>query len=132
RWIETEFRADLAGHARVAAVPDPGLWRGEIEIDGRRHRVALPLALFGGVPASQIAPQQAPETPGTITAPVSGSLMRWLVPEGHVVNAGEAVAVMEAMKMETRIEAPLDGRLSQLANEGDTLAFGAPLARIIV
>ena len=129
RWIETEFRAELAGHARVTPAPEPGLWRGEIEIDGRRHRVALPLALFGAAPAPQSAATE-PEAPGTVSAPVSGTLTRWLLPDGQEVAAGEAIAVMEAMKMETRIEAPSAGRLHHIVAEGTPLAFGAALAQI--
>ncbi|MFO4987325.1 acetyl-CoA carboxylase biotin carboxyl carrier protein subunit [Salmonella enterica subsp. enterica serovar 1,4,[5],12:i:-] len=40
------------------------------------------------------------------------------------------IAVMEAMKMETRVEAPRAGRLRQLAAAGKPIGFGAPLARI--
>ena len=37
---------------------------------------------------------------------------------------------MEAMKMETRVEAPRAGRLRHLAEAGKPVGFGAPLARI--
>ena len=129
RWIETEFRTELPGHTRVAPPVDASLWRGEIEIDGRRHRVALPLALFGAAPRPE--PTAPTEAPGTLPAPIAGTLTRWLVPDGAEVAAGEAIAVMEAMKMETRIEAPEAGQLHHIAPEGAALAYGAPFGRIV-
>ena len=66
----------------------------------------------------------------TITAPVSGTLSRWLLPEGQQVAPDDTIAVMEAMKMETRIEATQAGRLTHLIAEGNAVAFGTPLARI--
>ena len=68
--------------------------------------------------------------PGDVTAPVAGTLSLWQVEDGATVEAGQVIAVIEAMKMETRIEAPRAGRLTRLAAEGETLAHAAPVARI--
>ena len=132
RWIETAFAADLPGQARVSPEAGPEMWRGEIEIDGRRHRVALPLALFaGGAAPAASAPVSGPDSgPDLVTAPISGRLTRWLLPEGAEVAKGAALAVMEAMKMETRIEAPMPGRLTRLVEDGASLQQGAALARL--
>ena len=65
-----------------------------------------------------------------MTAPVPGTLTAWQVDDGATVEPGQVIAVMEAMKMETRVEAHRTGRISQIAASGDVLAFGAPLARI--
>ena len=99
-----------------------------IEIDGRRHDLALPQGvLAAGAPA---APQEAVADPGCIGASVAGTLSLWQAADGAQVQAGEVIAVIEAMKMETSIEAPHAGRLTRLAAAGATLAHGAPLARI--
>jgi acetyl-CoA/propionyl-CoA carboxylase biotin carboxyl carrier protein len=65
-----------------------------------------------------------------VTAPVPGTLTAWQVPDGAQVEAGQVIAVIEAMKMETRIEAHRAGRIARAASPGDILAFGAVLARI--
>ena len=80
--------------------------------------------------AAPAAPQEAVADPGCIGAPVAGTLSLWQAADGAQVQAGEVIAVIEAMKMETSIEAPHAGRLTRLAAEGATLAHGAPLARI--
>ena len=54
----------------------------------------------------------------------------WQAEEGAQVEPGQVIAVIEAMKMETRVEAHRAGKLSRIAAQGDTLGFDAPLARI--
>ncbi len=53
-----------------------------------------------------------------------------LVADGAQVAAGDAVALIEAMKMETRIPAPKAGRIRIEAEAGTTVGLGAKLATI--
>ncbi|AMX98924.1 acetyl-CoA carboxylase biotin carboxyl carrier protein subunit [Mesorhizobium ciceri] len=46
-----------------------------------------------------------------IRAPIPGTLQKWLIEDGTQVADGEAVAVIEAMKMETRVSGPRPGRV---------------------
>jgi acetyl-CoA/propionyl-CoA carboxylase biotin carboxyl carrier protein len=116
-WIETEFRG-VEPSPRV----DPagsGLIRSFIEIDGKRHDIGLPAALFSGLGAApQLVQQAAPSvSDGGVTAPIPGTLQQWLVDDGAEVAEGDAVAIIEAMKMETRILAPKAGALVSLGAE---------------
>jgi len=52
--------------------------------------------------------------PGQIAAPFSG-VVTLKVAEGAIVEAGESVATIEAMKMEAAITAPIAGRVSRVA-----------------
>ena len=135
RWIETDFAETLAQtvkpHARVTPANATALLRVVIEIDGKRHELGLPATMMAaapGTPAPAEAASEADET--TVTAPVPGTLAAWQVQDGATVDAGQVIAVMEAMKMETRVEAHKAGRLQHSAKAGDVLAFGASLARI--
>ncbi|MDQ7777636.1 acetyl/propionyl/methylcrotonyl-CoA carboxylase subunit alpha [Paracoccus aminovorans] len=135
RWIETDFAAALAEavapHARVAPAPAAPLLRVAIEIDGKRHELGLPGNLLAQMPQGRATPQAAPEVDeALLTAPVPGTLTLWQVADGAAVEPGQVVAVIEAMKMETRVAAHRAGRLKRLADEGASLAFGAALARI--
>ncbi len=65
-----------------------------------------------------------------MAAPITGTLLAWKAEEGAEVGAGDVIAVMEAMKMETRIVAPVAGILRRLRAAGEGLEAGAPLARI--
>lgn len=137
RWIETDFAEKLAEavapHARVTPASGPALLRLPIEIDGKRHEIGLPAAFLSALPAggSEASAPAAPEADeATLTAPISGTLTMWQMEDGAEVTAGNVIAVMEAMKMETRIEAHRAGRLVHQAEVGQALDFAAPLARI--
>lgn len=128
-WIETEFRG-IDPAPRVEAA-DATLVRSFIEIDGKRHRIALPAQFFSGLasaPAAQATWEEAAD--GCVTAPMAGTLLSWLIADGAEVAEGEAVAIMEAMKMETRIRAPRAGRIRFAQQPGTSLGAGAELARI--
>ncbi|MEH0296185.1 biotin carboxylase N-terminal domain-containing protein [Agrobacterium sp. CCNWLW71] len=132
-WIETEFRG-IEPAARVDAV-ERGILRSFIEIDGKRHTLGLPTALFSGLAAGPQGSQAASGVSvaeGAVTAPIHGTLQQWLVEDGAEVAQGEAVALVEAMKMETRVLAPKSGRIRILvsAELGKTVGLGAHLATI--
>ncbi|GAA4878656.1 acetyl/propionyl/methylcrotonyl-CoA carboxylase subunit alpha [Kitasatospora terrestris] len=75
-------------------------------------------------PAEQLAP-------GTLVAPMPGTVVRVAAKPGDTVTAGQPLLWLEAMKMEHRITAPADGLLTALhANPGDQVAPGTALAVI--
>ena len=60
-----------------------------------------------------------------------GTVLKWLVEEGAEVKRGEALVEIETDKANMTYEADTDGTLIEiLAQEGDTLAIGEPIARI--
>ena len=68
---------------------------------------------------------------GRLTAPMPGKLVSFAVKAGDTVTKGQALAVMEAMKMEHTIAAPADGVVQELLYApGDQVAEGAELIRI--
>ena len=68
---------------------------------------------------------------GNLTAPMPGKLLSFAVAVGDKVTAGQALAVMEAMKMEHTVAAPADGTVAELLYApGDQVAEGVPLLRL--
>jgi acetyl-CoA/propionyl-CoA carboxylase biotin carboxyl carrier protein len=136
RWIETDFANTLAAAARVEPVPDPGLLRTALEIDGRRVTLGLPMALMRGLqalPAGEGPLQPAPAAAAAqdlVPSPISGTLQTWKVADGAVVQQGDLIAVMEAMKMEMPVTAPRSGRIALIAAAGSLQTSGAGIARI--
>ena len=60
-----------------------------------------------------------------IVAPMPGKVVRLLVTQGDDVEAGQGVAVVEAMKMENELTAKRDGRVTQiLVAEGESVEAG--------
>ncbi|MDT7551882.1 MAG: propionyl-CoA carboxylase alpha chain [Pseudonocardiales bacterium] len=70
---------------------------------------------------------------GSLLAPMPGSVVRVAAQLGATVTAGQALVVLEAMKMEHTVAAPLDGVLTALhVGPGDQVESGQPLAVVEV
>lgn len=54
-------------------------------------------------------------TAGELTAPMPGQIRAVNVSEGETVTKGQTLLILEAMKMEIRIQAPVDGVVKLLA-----------------
>ena len=136
RWIETAFANDLAAAVRAAPQPDASLLRCAIEIDGRRMQLGLPVALLQGLAgasgaASAATPAEAEADAASVAAPIAGNLHAWKVQDGAAVQAGDVIAIMEAMKMEMQVTAHRAGRIALQAAAGSHQAAGACIARIV-
>lgn len=68
---------------------------------------------------------------GRLTAPMPGKVVSFAVKAGDKVTKGQALAVMEAMKMEHTIAAPADGVVAELLYApGDQVTEGAELLKL--
>jgi propionyl-CoA carboxylase alpha chain len=65
---------------------------------------------------------------GSLLAPMPGTVIGVPVEEGAEVTAGQPVLVLEAMKMQHTISAPVDGVVSDLVAVGEQVAAGDVLA----
>ena len=144
RWIETEFVNDIPPYAGVVA--DAPAEAGErqsmvVEVGGKRLEVVLPAGLsFGG--GAGATRKKAPKRSGggkadavtsgdSLVAPMQGTIVKIAVEEGQVVEVGELVVVLEAMKMEQPINAHRAGTITGLsAAVGETVTNGAVIAQI--
>lgn len=128
-WIEQEF-AGIPPAPRTEPA-DAEYVRGFIEIDGKRHTLAIPASFLTLAPASsmKVTGLSVAES-NALRAPIAGVLRQWLVDDGAEVAKGDPVAVIEAMKMETRIIAERSGRISLLAEVGAFVEPDADLAMI--
>ena len=84
-------------------------------------------------PAAKQAPAAAPAAgDGTpMTAPMPGMIVSVEKKVGETVNKGETVIVLEAMKMENALPAPVSGTVRAIScTQGDSVAKGATLCVI--
>ncbi|MCY7315614.1 MAG: 3-methylcrotonyl-CoA carboxylase [Rubrivivax sp.] len=99
---------------------------------GDRYAVFAPqgsalLARFDPIAHAGDSAQEA----GRLTAPMPGKVVSFLVRAGDRVQRGQALAVMEAMKMEHTISAPHDGVIEELLyGVGDQVPEGGALLRL--
>ena len=72
-----------------------------------------------------------PNNPALMTAFIPGTVQKIFVKEGQKVAAGTRLLILEAMKMQNRIQAPFDGVVKKIyANEGQNVAKNASLIEI--
>ena len=90
---------------------------------GATQIIAVDLLLHAG---------EAPAEVGRLTAPMPGKVVSFAVKAGDIVKRGQALAVMDAMKMEHTIAAPIDGVVEELLYApGDQVVEGAELLKLV-
>ena len=137
QWIEQRLMPRLELQPRSAAGNGGELRRVAIELDGRRVMLGLPSDLLRGASAdARTAADPAegvPQTPAddrSVASPVPGMVASWLVADGASVDEGDDIAVIDAMKMETRVAAHRAGVIQHLVSEGDSVPAEQPIARV--
>jgi len=82
-------------------------------------------------PAAPAAPKAAPAGAGTVIAPMPGNVWKILVNVGDQVKEGDALLILEAMKMENEIAAPCAGTVKEIpVQEGQAVSKDAVLVVI--
>ncbi len=112
-----------------------------IRVDGRLEEIQL-FPKKEAIPAGGRATSSAPTVeeggipkasePGDVTPPMPGKVAKILVEEGQPVEQGQTVAIVEAMKMENEIHAPIDGIVKKIfAKVGDQVNPDEAILRIV-
>jgi 3-methylcrotonyl-CoA carboxylase alpha subunit len=111
-------------YAGRATLRDGGV---DVELDGATYRFTLGEApQLGGVTHRRGAAAK-----GTVTSPMPGKIVKVQVRAGDEVAERDLLVVLEAMKMEHRIEAPHAGTVKRIdVAPGELVAGGAALVEI--
>jgi acetyl-CoA/propionyl-CoA carboxylase biotin carboxyl carrier protein len=135
-------RATATATGAEGESPTPTVQRDvDVEVDGRRYQVKLwvpdvgPLAAPAGSPAASRPSRPRPSSAaagagggagsGQVTVPMQGTIVKVLVSVGDTVEAGQAVTVLEAMKMENNITAETGGTVTEIrVKPGDSVGAG--------
>ena len=110
----------------------------DVEVNGKKFSVALyvpesQLAPVAGGPAAKPRPKRGGSSAGgggaagsgKIAVPMQGTIVKINVEVGQTVAAGDAVVVLEAMKMENNVAADIDGTVTAVNVEaGQSVAAG--------
>jgi propionyl-CoA carboxylase alpha chain len=129
-WRFRSIRASgtCNGRAFVAQIERQGLWLA-VSHNGRRidAQVMSPRA----ADLLRVMPFKAPaDMSRFLLSPMPGLLVNIAVKPGQPVQAGERLAVIEAMKMENILTAAQDGTVAEvLANQGESLSVDQPILR---
>jgi acetyl-CoA/propionyl-CoA carboxylase biotin carboxyl carrier protein len=128
REWSASVRTDADGAARIAldgverryavAVGDEAIW-----VARNGHHLEL---------RTERAARRAIAVPGTLEAPMPGTVLLVNVADGDAVAAGDVVLVLESMKMELAIAAPYAGTVAGLElRPGAVVKRGQPLVTVV-
>ena len=116
--MENSITSDAAGYVKQILV-----------VAGENVATDTVLIELGDAPVKQAAPAAPKAVAGNkVVAPLPGRVISLKVKEGDAVNAGDEIAILEAMKMENSITSDYSGTVLQVAvAEGDNVATDAVL-----
>ena len=146
KFVEEEMRFAKATPGATPTLPEDEELEERsmtVEVGGKRFVVRFwaPVVATPATGGARPAPRRRPPKldrsgtsaggAGVVTAPMQGTIVKVYVPAGTPVESGDPLCVLEAMKMENEIKAPVSGELVDLRIQpGDSVAAGAVLAVI--
>jgi acetyl-CoA/propionyl-CoA carboxylase biotin carboxyl carrier protein len=154
KWVEEKLDlSDVAAPAPVAPPTEEGEAPKvrkdvDVEVNGKRFSVSMwvddqpvvATAAGGGggaargarpKPAASSAASGGAAGAGHVTVPMQGTIVKVLVAVGDAVEIGQAVAVLEAMKMENQINAEKAGTIKEIkVTAGQSVGAGDVIIEI--
>ncbi len=135
--IEAEQKPAPASAAgtRTSATAAAGPEAYQVTVDGRAYNVVVApggeVTQLQQAPTAPAAPPPAPVAAApsgavrNVPAPLAGNIFKVDVTAGQVVNSGDVIMILEAMKMETEVRSPESGTVQAvLVKEGDAVQVG--------
>jgi acetyl-CoA/propionyl-CoA carboxylase biotin carboxyl carrier protein len=145
RWIETEFATPMPEQEPAEVTEPAEREKITVEVAGKRLEVVIPGAVLSPPRDGATRSAAAGRTRGRgrarrgpaagsgdeLVSPMQGTIIKIAVAEGQQVSAGDAVVVLEAMKMEQPVAAHKDGTISGLSvSVGQTVTSGEAICEI--
>jgi acetyl-CoA/propionyl-CoA carboxylase, biotin carboxylase, biotin carboxyl carrier protein len=139
KWVETNLDfSNLPTPGAPAVQVGDGRVRKDVtaEVNGRRVTVALwvPETTDDGLPKPHSTAQKPRRQhggtsvvsgSGTVTVPMQGTIVKVNFEVGQSVEAGQAVVILEAMKMENAVNAEKSGTIKSMkVKAGDSVSAG--------
>ena len=123
---QATYTVSLDGQEYVAQVSGDGSV--EVQMNGRTYAATVSA---GGELKEQAAGSASASSGEPVVSPLAGNIFRILVGEGDVVQEGETIIILEAMKMETEVKAKRSGTISKVVvREGDAVRSGDVLLEL--
>jgi acetyl-CoA/propionyl-CoA carboxylase biotin carboxyl carrier protein len=147
KWVEdtldlSDLVVDAEGAPAPASDDEVPLVERDVtaEVDGRRYSVKLWVPDLGtaaapgrvaGRPKRTAAAAVSGSGSGQVTVPMQGTIVKILVAVGDVVEVGQSICLLEAMKMENAVAAEKDGVIKEIkVSAGDSVGAGDVVAVI--
>jgi len=115
-WVEIEPGKTLVISLEALSEPDAeGMVTVYVKLNGQNRQVSVPDR--SRQKDVDVRRRADPARPGEVGAPMPGRVIALHCREGVVVQAGDPLLTLEAMKMETVVRAPLGGTVREIATD---------------
>ncbi|MFT7218877.1 MAG: oxaloacetate decarboxylase alpha subunit [Candidatus Azotimanducaceae bacterium] len=136
--VPTGESPPIESSSKSTAAPKAASGVYTVELEGQQYVVKVTeggdvasAALVSSSPSGLALPTGVPVVGTTVAAPLGGNVASINVKVGQVVAVGDVLIVLEAMKMETEIQAAIAGTIVEVpTSEGDAVDAGDPLVVI--
>ena len=119
------------GEERIVVKVNDVDWVVEVEHEESTHAPRLVRAPQKEANVISVPQKATFAVGGAVAAPLPGVIKSILVKEGDEVHEGEALLILEAMKMDSEIDAGMSGTVKKVCvSEGDTVQEGEILVEI--
>jgi len=109
---------------QVELEQDGEIWKATVE--GKTFNIKVPDA--GPAPKKRRSSGGKSKKSGKVTANIPGKVVTVEVKVGQVVEEGQVVMILEAMKMQNEIQAPVSGTVTEIhCEEGQSIEANVPL-----
>jgi len=103
-----------------------GVWN--VTIEGKSFRIEIEGGSVGDPTGNKRKKKVRGKKSGTISSTIPGKIVSIAVEEGNIVAEGDVVMILEAMKMQNEIQAPLSGSVTAVnCKPGDSIEANSPL-----
>ena len=103
-----------------------GVWN--VTIEGKSFRIEIEGGSVGDMAGNKRKKKGRGKKSGTISSTIPGKIVSIAVEEGDIVAEGDVVMILEAMKMQNEIQAPLSGSVTAVnCKPGDSIEANSPL-----
>ena len=106
-----------------------GVWN--VTIEGKSFSIEIEGGSVGDSAGNKRKKKGRGKKSGTISSTIPGKIVSIAVAEGDKVAEGDVVMILEAMKMQNEIQAPLSGTVTAVnCKPGDSIEANSPLVII--
>ena len=134
-----EYKYKINGNVYNVVIGDIEDNIAHVEVNGTHYNVEMEKKQKAAAPIARPRPAAVAAKPaakpaaakGGVKSPLPGVILDIKVKEGDVVKKGQTVIILEAMKMENRINAARDGKITAIkVSKGESVLEGTDLVII--
>jgi|TARA_B100000475_G_scaffold153796_1_gene114772 biotin carboxyl carrier protein len=110
----------------VSMEKEGDFWK--VEVEGRVFSIKVDGSKRGSLSPRKKKGARKAKRSGVVSSSIPGKIISISVRQDELVSEGDVIMILEAMKMQNEIQAPISGKITELNCEpGDSIEANSPL-----